>query len=398
MVLSRRRLCYLSASSLLSRALRAQTNQTGSGSSRPDVASIDRVRILAAAGRALTSPIDLVTATRVTQPGAGPNDFVSDADASLAATTPSRSAALLNLTLAVPALAAASFLLAPQDSATSVRYAAQAVAWLDAWFTTPATRLTPSFAAVRLLPDTQRPDPAGLVEAVALAEVAQAIPFLSGTASSAQQAVWRSWFRELAVWLDTDRLAGLARDRKDHTASAWLLLRCAAAALLADEAALVTLRHRLRTITIRAEILAEGTFPHELTTPDPYRNSLFNLDMLAACCVLLSTRFETAWNYELQDGPGMRGAIARHAPWIADRNTWPYPSDDRFFTALPCRRPSLLFAAHAFQQSDYADIWRRLNPDPVEPAILRSFPIRQPLLWTVRPRLTHDETPATQNR
>jgi hypothetical protein len=137
---------------------------------------------------------------------------------------------------------------------------------------------------------------------------------------------------------------------------------------------------------LRAQIDAQGMFPRELTSANPFRDSLFNLDLLAGACQLLSTRFESLWDYELQDGPGMRSVVARYAFYIANREKWPYPADQSRFNELPCRRPALVFAARAFAEPDYVTLWRRLNADPQDPVILRTFPIRQPLLWLTQPR------------
>jgi hypothetical protein len=108
--------------------------------------------------------------------------------------------------------------------------------------------------------------------------------------------------------------------------------------------------------------------------------------MLAAICLLLSTRFESVWDYELQDGPSMRTAIARHYPYILNRGAWPYRADAMYFTDLPIRPPSLLFAARAYSRPEYADLWKALPPDTTIPELQRTFPIRQPLLWVTRPR------------
>ena len=184
-------------------------------------------------------------------------------------------------------------------------------------------------------------------------------------------------------------MALLARDQKNHHGSSWLL-QVAAFARLAppsrkgDDHILTGLRHQFKTTTIRAQISADGTFAHELTTPNPYRNSLFNLDMLAGIADLLSTRFESMWEYELQDGPGMRTAIAHHFPFIVNRRAWPYRADATHFTDLPVRQPSLLLAGRAYSRPDYVDLWKTLNPDPTDPVIQRCFPIRQPLLWVRR--------------
>ncbi len=230
--------------------------------------------------------------------------------------------------------------------------------------------------------------PEGVAETSALAEVAQTLPFLARTDAlpPATLAAIKAWFADLLKWLTTSRLAGLARDRKDHVGSSWLLQCTAYARLLADDTTLSELRHHFKTVTLRAEILADGSFPHELSSPTPYRNSLFNLDLLTAACELLSTRFETLWDFQLQDGPGLRVALARHVPFIENRGAWPYRADARLFNSLPCRRPALLFAARAYQRPEYATLWRSLNPDPTDPAILRTFPIRQPILWVTRPQ------------
>ena len=215
----------------------------------------------------------------------------------------------------------------------------------------------------------------------------------SGSLSAAELTGLHGWFAAYLQWLTDSQLAGLARDQKDHHGSSWLL-QCAAYArlnvvgLTSDDTTLNLLRHHFHSVTLRAQIHATGNFPHEVTTAAPYRNSLFNLDMLSAACDLLSTRFENVWEFELQDGPGIRAAIAYHAPFIANRAKWPYPADDVFFTDLPGRRPALLLAGRAFVQAEYTELWRSLTPIATDApgVILRSLPIRQPLLWVARPR------------
>ena len=251
----------------------------------------------------------------------------------------------------------------------------QATAHLQAWFLTPETRLptTPRYPAFQ-----------PIAELSALAELAQSLPFLSLEPTILTPL--KKWFADYLAWLTESRLALLARDAKDHHGSSWLLQSAAYARLTANEAILADLRHRFKTVTVRAQINADGFFPHELPSPNPFRDSLFNLDLLAGVCQLLSTRFESVWEHELQDGPGMRAAIARHAPYIANRAKWPYPADQTHFNQLPARRPALVFAGRAFTQPDYVTLWRTLPPDPTDPEILRTFPIRQPILWLTQPK------------
>ena len=347
-MLTRRHLCLSAATLAAARLLPAQTIPTET--TRPDVALIDRDHILATAGLALKSPLsdDLTTG-------------------------------------AIPALTAATVLFRTADPARAATFATAAADRLRHLFVTPATRLNNELA------DTGNPE--DLVPLSPLAEIAATLPFLTYQATlqpdllpPADLTAIRSWFAELLHQLNTARTAGLARDRKDHVGGVWLLLAAACAHSLADDTALVALRHQFRSVTLRAQIVAEGTFPHELSSKFPYRNSLFALDLLAGAAELLSTKFESLWDFQLQDGPGLRVAVAKYAPWIANRGTWPYPSDTPHFHDLPCRRPALLLAGRAYSHPDYTTIWRTGTPaEPTSPDLLASFPIRQPLLWFTRP-------------
>lgn len=397
MHLTRRTFCSQTATWLLTPRLFAQSRAT----SRPDVAAIDHDRILTAANLALARmPTPLVSIPAPRSPGT-PHDFYSEAEDYWAdPTNPSGSYVLhssgppnpaaftahrdafLELCMDVPALTAA-FVLTKE-----VRFAEHATAHLRAWFIDPATSMSSSLAYAQTIPPARTGRYEGVVEAVHLAELAQCIPFLANANALAEEerTALTKWLDEYSVWLATSRTGGLARDSKSHHGTSWLLQASAIARLgqATDDRRLTALRHQYQSSTIRAQMLSDGTFPHELTTANPYRNSLFNLDMLAGVCLLLSTRFEDVWNYELQDGPGMRSAMARHAPYILDRGAWPYRADAAYFNDLPIRPPSLLFAARAYGRPEYASLWKTLPADPKVVELERTFPIRQPLLWVMR--------------
>jgi hypothetical protein len=437
---SRRNFCCTASALLLSRcgllraaslAAQAQPSRPATAT-RPDVAAIDRDRILAAAARYLTQPPTSLTSLPCARSPGSPHDYYSEAEPSALAegepnagasapagpgpkagpssTAPAGSSskpgasstpppftahrdALFTLGLAVPALAAA-YLLTGDE-----RYAEQAALWLRAWFVDPATRMTPRLDYGQVVPGQPASGSfAGILETLPLVEVAQSIPFLAAALTPSDRLALQAWFAAYLRWLtgtedSGPRLSALARDRKDHHGTSWLLQASAYTLLTApagdrpisETPALDELRHRFRTVTLRAQIAADGSFPHELTSPTPYRDSLFNLDMMAAVCQLLSTRFESLWDYQLDDGPGMRSAIAFHFPFIADRTLWPFRADAEHFDQLPARRASLLFSARAYRRTEYAALWKTLPPDPPAPGILRTLPIHQPLLWVRQP-------------
>jgi hypothetical protein len=389
---------------------------SGGTATRPDVAAIDRDRILAAAARYLSlEPAPIASMVCPRSPAAAAAYYSEPEPGSALPPSPdapppflAHRDALFTLGLAVPALAGAFSLTG------EARYADRAATHLRAWFVDPATRMIPAMdyaqttpvrAQVSLAGDADASAVAplltgryqGIIEALALAEIAVAVPFLTTLSDSDRTAI-RSWFTAYYHWLTDShdsgpRLAALARDSKSHHGSSWMLQASACAYLAAptgdvgraEDPGLADLRHRFKNATLRAQISPGGFFPHEISSLWPYRDSLFNLDMLAAVCQLLSTRLESVWDYELDEGAAMRAAVAWHYPFIADRGKWPYRADADHFDELPSRRNSLLLAARAYQRPEYAALWKTLKPDPATPAILRTVPIRQPLLWTRQP-------------
>jgi hypothetical protein len=424
-------LALMARNLLVSKLLRSQARPLpGTASAHADVAAIDHDRILSAAQRYLTQAPAPLTAFPAPQSPGTPNDFFSEAEVEKppAATGPNQpspttgpssspppptapglilftahSDALLNFSIQLTALAAA-YVLTREE-----RYAEHAAAHLRAWFVTPATSMTPALPFAQLAPGTTTPRLEGVLETVQLAEVAQAISFLARSESLAGDdiAAVYAWFATYLEWLGTNRTALLARDQKNHHGTSWLLQAAAYARLAPEDSggarkvpapaatqalapppnqyiSLNALRHQYKSVTLRAQINAEGNFMHELTTQWPYRYSLFNLDMLAGICDLLSARFESIWDYELQDDPSMRVAVARLFPFIAHRAAWPYRADVTHFTELPLRQPSLLLAGRAYSRPEYVDLWKTLPPDTTDPVLQRTFPIRQPLLWIRR--------------
>ncbi len=375
------------------RLMLAQADLAAQGSSRANVAAIDHDRILAAAEKALGHAPRPLTSLPVPPAPATPHDFYTAVEPEGEELASARRDALLALTLDVPALAAAVQLLRVSDAKLAQRYADHAAKHLEAWFVTPGTRMTPALIFGQVLPPEkvggQGGNPEGLIEAVGLAELAVAIPFLGLDADRVEAIA--GWFGEYLEWLTTSRLAALTRDRKDRHASSWLLQAAACAKMTRNDHMLAELSHRFKTVTIRAQIDAGGIFEHELTTLNPFRNSLMNLDLLAGCCVLLTTRFDSVWEHELQDGPGMRAAVARFYAFMMDRGTWPYRADAAYFRMLPGRRPALLFAAKVYSRPEYVALWKTLDADPAVPVLLRSFPIRQPLIWVSQPVVVRSE-------
>lgn|SRR6185312_11188258 len=373
---TRRRFCATAA--LLAVQPRLLRSQPGiQAGTHVDVAAVEHDRVLAEAAVALKQP--LRTITSIHSPATDPHAFYSEADAPK--TFRGHAEALIDASTNISTLTAA-YVLTRDD-----KYALRAGAHLYAWFVDPATCMKPTLQSANATSTTVNAQASGIVDGVPLAEIARALPFLVDTAALAPPdlTTTRAWFASFLDWLNTSRIPVIARDTKDHTASAWLLLASTVARLLGDETTLSACRHRFKTPTLRNQIDALGVFHHEVITDAPYRNSLFNFDLLAAACEMLSTPFASLWPYELEDGPGLRSVAAFLYPMIKEPARWPYPADNFRFREVPRRRPGLLLAGRAYTRPEYVDLWRSLPESAIDDPLRASFPIRQPLLWTTRP-------------
>ena len=58
-------------------------------------------------------------------------------------------------------------------------------------------------------------------------------------------------------------------------------------------------------------------------------------------------------------------------PLLQEKTKWPLKPDVEHFESWPVRQPALLFAAHAFGEKKYLDLWKTLNPDPTDQEVQR---------------------------
>jgi len=398
-LLSRREFCAaagLSAAAGLAAAA-AQFAAFGKGAGRdvPDVAKIDRHRILRAADRYLHEQPITITSYSSPRSAGGVHDYFSEADyfwpdpknptgpyiehdgLSNPDNFTAHRHALMRLSLQVPALAAAALLTHER------RYAAHAAKHLRAWFLDPATMMNPNLQYSQAVHGLNTGRGTGIIDTIHLVEVVRSIPAIerAGALSLAEISQLKKWFSDYLVWMTTSENGQKERDAKNNHGTCWIMQVSQFASFTDANDLTDFCRARFKELIVPDQIAADGSFPLELRRTKPYGYCIFNLDVMSTVCQILSTPEDNLFSFALPDGRGFAKAMAFMFPFIVNKSTWPHPPDVEYFQYWPIRQPSLLFAGVALTRPEYFKVWRRLYPDPTVEEIIRNYPIRQPLLW-----------------
>jgi Alginate lyase len=284
--------------------------------------------------------------------------------------------AMIALSIQMPALTAAWILTKKQA------FAAKAADHLRAWFVSPATRMNPNLEYAQGVHGVSTGRSYGIIDTLHLVEVARAASLVAPAfLTSDEHTALTGWFHDYLHWMETSRKGLAERDAKNNHAICWALQASEYARLIGDREARAAVRNRYKDVFVPDQLATNGSFPRELARTKPYSYSIFNFDVMAMLCQSLIDGGEDLFDFKLPDGRGICRAADFIAPYLKDKNSWPYRKDVEHFDALPVRSPGLLFCGlHCHQEAD-VDIWRGLNPDPTDPEIIRNYPVRQPLLW-----------------
>src|SRR2546429_1819484 len=201
----------------------------------PDLAKIDRQRILTAANRYLQQPPVTITAFSSPRSAGGPHDYYSEGDywwpdpknpsgpyirrdgMSNPDNFLAHRHALIRLSIQVPALTAAWVLTHDR------RYARHAVNHLRAWFLDPATLMHASLQYAQAIHGVITGRGTGIIDTIHLVEVVRSIPVLekARALSTPEMRGLRKWFADYLDWMMTSKNGQEECDAKNNHGTCW---------------------------------------------------------------------------------------------------------------------------------------------------------------------------------
>lgn len=285
--------------------------------------------------------------------------------------------AMRNMSIWVPGLVAAYRITGDE------KYALHALAHLRAWFLDKETLMNPNLLYGQAIKGRVSGRGIGIIDTIHLIEVARSLQLLieMGYVRGPEADGLLAWFRDYNTWL-TSHPYGI--DERDHgnNHSAWWVAQVAAFSdLCGDETLKQFCRSHYKTRILPEQLDTLGRFSDEIKRTKPYSYSMFNLEAFAFICRMLSTGEDDLWNYSTPDGKSTKLAVEFMYPYWKDKSSWPFPPDIAYFEDLPVRGSALLFAGIRYDKPEYIETWKSLPADSEVQEVVRTFVIRQPLLW-----------------
>ncbi|HUB68334.1 MAG TPA: alginate lyase family protein [Candidatus Methylacidiphilales bacterium] len=359
-----------------------------------DMREYERARVLKAADQYLQQAPVTITSFPATRSAGGLHDYYSEADyywpdpknpqgpyidrdgMSNPGNFNDHRLALRRMSIQVGALTAAYVITGNK------RYADHAIDHLRAWFITPATKMNPNLLYSQAIRNKVTGRSIGIIDTLHLVEVARSVVVLRqrGALSPRDAAGLTGWFDAYVRWMTTHPYGIEEGNAPNNHATCYWLQVAAFATVAGNPVLLDQCRERYKQ-QLLPQMAPDGSFPKELHRTKPYGYSLFNLDQMVTLCRILSTPKDNLWNYTLPGGQNIHKGTEYMYPYVKDKSKWPLPPDVMVYRFWPVRSPAWLFAGIAFHEQKYIDLWKSLNPDPVNEEILRNLPLHQPVLW-----------------
>ncbi|MBB2144607.1 alginate lyase [Pedobacter sp. LMG 31464] len=263
------------------------------------------------------------------------------------------------------------------------KYVKQAVVHLKAWFVNPETLMNPNLSFAQAVKGSSTGRSWGIIDTIHFMEVAQGILVMEKTKSFDKQSLTtiKKWFADYILWLNTSKNGVAEKTSKNNHSACWVMQVASFAKLCNDQSMLDSLRLRYKTVLLPNQMATDGSFPLELARTKAYGYSIFNLDAFTMICQILSTPKDDLWKFETTDGKSIQKGINYLYPFVADKSKWTLKPDVMFWDNWPVAQPFLVFGAHAYQNQNWFNMWKKLDLKPTNEEVIRNLPIRHPLIW-----------------
>ncbi len=245
------------------------------------------------------------------------------------------------------------------------RYAERTRLLLRTWFLDPATRMNPNLQFGQGIPGINTGRGIGLIETRMFARVVDAIGLVEESAAwtDDDQGGMEEWFDAFLTWmLESEHGRDEAAAENNHGTYYDVQVASFALFLGKKDVAAEVLRN-VGTKRIAVQIEPDGRQPLELARTKAWSYSVANLAGLMTLARLGEHVGVDLWNFQTDEGAGLRAALDFLTPYGAGEERWPYKQMGGFDRELIY--PLMRQAAAIYDDARYRALVNRMSPlDP----------------------------------
>ena len=263
------------------------------------------------------------------------------------------------------------------------KYVTKAFEHIDAWFVNGDTRMNPSLLYAQAIKGKATGRGIGIIDTIHLMEVAQAIKVMEKArfVNQSEVSASKKWFADYIDWLTTHQYGKDEMEAKNNHGTCWVMQVSSFASLTGNKQILDFCKNRYKTVLLPSQMGGDGSFPLELKRTKPYGYSLFNLDAMVMICQILSTNNDDLWEFQTNDGKGIRKGIEYLYPFTVNKSKWTLKPDVMYWENWPVAHPFLVFGATKYENRKWLNTWKSLDHTPKVEEVIRNLPVRNPVIW-----------------
>ena len=265
------------------------------------------------------------------------------------------------------------------------RYAEHAIHLLNDWFLNPKTLMNPHLEYAQAVLGRNHGKSTGIIDTRDLMYVLDSMELLKVSSAFTPELAQglERWFTQFLDWLRTSE-HGKHEGEAPNNHGAWYQAQVMRIALyLGDEKLAREKLEHVRDNLIPVQIVPDGTQPQELARTNSFHYSLFNLMALGTIARMGESLDEDLWNYETEDGCGMRKAAEFLLPYVTGPAAWPHQQISKYEVS-PLTNQFLRTLSVRYQEP------RWLN---VSPRFLENYSSYDPSLFVTA---AYQEAPQTE--
>lgn len=274
-----------------------------------------------------------------------------------------------------------STLVAAYEISKDQRFADHAIEHLSVFFLNKETLMNSNLLFAQAIKGRHTGRGIGIIDTIHFIEVAKAILRLIEMDKLPIEKAegLKNWFADYTTWMNTHEY-GVKEKNHGNNHSTWWAAQVAAFANLTGRSDHMKVAQSQFKKLLSAQMEPNGGFTDELSRTKPYIYMLFHLEGYAVLCDMASTPEDNLWTYEGDNG-SVRKAWDFMMPYIKDKSAWTYPPDVQNFDEVPIQTVGHLLAAVAYDNKEYLEVWKSLEPHKNSEEIKRNFPLWHPRLW-----------------